>query len=268
MPIQQQQPQLIPAAMDAMKERFLARMGDFGDFQDHASPYWGEERAYKDELAARCREALVPALFAAADTPEGTEVVIAAVQRLLTGRLKTIGAPQNLLSWRYFDFLRKMQGAERTAFAPAFGDLLFGEGPSAARVGRFSRVMWPVWQRIQGGNPYALSRNFPTLFLMLLNPQHDVAVRSDMFGAAARELLGDWLLRYAPFDAVQYQAVLDFTRAVRRQLEAWTWRPRDIIDVHSFLWVATRDESVYVPRPEVSPTPAAPPPTSRRTDVH
>jgi hypothetical protein len=200
---------------------------------------------------------LAPGPFAAAGTPQGAQAV-AAVHRLLTARLETTGAPQNLLSWRYFDFLRKMDDAERAAFAPAFVDLLSSEGPSAGRVGRFTRVMWPAWRRIQGGNPYALSRNFPTLFLMMLYPEHDVAVRSDMFGAAARELLGDWLLRYVPFDAVQYHAVLDFARAVRRQLEAWTWRPRDLIDVHSFLWVVTRDDSVYSPPAEASSTPAEP----------
>lgn len=228
-----------------MKERFLARVGDFGDFQDQGSRYWADERAYKDEFAARCRHALTPALFATAGTEEGAQAIATATHRLLTARLNTTGAPQNLLSWRYFDFLRKMEDAERTAFASAFADLLLGEGAGAERVGRFTRVMWPAWKRIQGGNPYALSRNFPTLFLMMLYPEHDVAVRSDMFGATARELLGDWLLRYAPFDAMQYQAVLDFARAVRRHLEAWTWRPRDMIDVHSFLWVATRDDSVY-----------------------
>ncbi|HEY0024422.1 MAG TPA: hypothetical protein VGB24_16020 [Longimicrobium sp.] len=247
-------PALNPAALDAMKERFLARVGDFGDFQDQGSRYWADERAYKDEFAARCREALTPALFATAGSAEGAQAVAAATHRLLTVRLNTTSTPQNLLSWRYFDFLRKMHDGERVAFAPAFGDLLLGEGPGAERLGRFSRVMWPVWKRIQGGNPYALSRNFPTLFLMMLYPDHDVAVRSDMFGAAARELLGDWLLRYAPFDAVQYQAVIDFARGVRRQLEAWTWRPRDMIDVHSFLWVATRDDRAYSPPAEVSPT--------------
>jgi hypothetical protein len=252
----QQQPRLNPAALEAMKERFLARVGDFGDFQDQGSRYWADERAYKEEVAARCREALTPTLFATAGTPEGAQAVVATTHRLLTARLKTTGAPQNLLSWRYFDFLRKMQDAERAAFAPAFGDLFFGQGVSAERVGRFVRVMWPSWQRTQGGNPYALSRNFPTLFLMMLDPAHDVAVRSDMFGAAARELLGDWLLRYAPFDAVQYQAVLDFTRAVRRELEAWTWRPRDMIDVHSFLWVATRDDRVHAPQAKTASTPA------------
>ena len=236
--------QLNPTALEAMKERFLARVGDFGDFHDQGSRYWAHERAYKDEFAVRCRDALTPALFASIYTAGGAAVT-AAVHRLLTSRLSTTGAPQNLLSWRYFDFLRKMEDPERAAFAPAFADLLYGEGPGTQRVGRFTRVMWPVWQRIQGGNPYALSRNFPTLFLMMLHPGHDIAVRSDMFGAAARELLGDWLLRYAPFDAVQYQAVLDFARAVRRQLEAWTWRPRDMIDVHSFLWVATRGDSAY-----------------------
>lgn len=233
--------------LEQMRETFLARIPDFGDFRDKPSTYWQSERAYKEEFSQLCRGLLTPELFPT-DMPTGAaEQVIQTTSRLLTRKLQTIGSPQNLIGWRYSEFLRRMNEGERVEFAQAFQDLLFGPGESPERVERFTAVMWPIWKRIHGGNPYALSRNFPTLFLMALNPSHDIPVRSEMFEAAAKTLRGERLLRYAPFGADEYREVLAFSEAVRRQLEAWAWRPRDMIDVHSFLWVATRDASAYSP---------------------
>lgn len=236
-----------PAELEQMRETFLARVPDFGDFRDRPSTYWTSERAYKDEFAQLCRGLLTPELFPTEMLPGAAAQVIQATSRLLTRKLETVNMPQNLIGWRYSEFLRRMNEGERVEFARAFGDLLFGPGKSPERAERFTAVMWPIWQRIHGGNPYALSRNFPTLFLTALDPSHDIPVRSEMFEAAAKTLLGERLLRYAPFSADEYRDVLAFSEAVRRQLEMWAWRPRDMIDVHSFLWVVTRDESAYVP---------------------
>jgi hypothetical protein len=231
--------------LEEMRDRFLARIPDFGDFRDRSSTYWQWERKYKDAFARPCRQALGPEVFPEEMTARGAEDIIQLLSQLLTRRHEGMEAPQHLLSWRYFAFLRKLQEEERVRFAEAFRDLLYGEGESPDRVGRFTATMWPIWQRTEGGNPYALSRNFPTLFLMMLSPDTDIAVRTDMFGAASKPLVGDWLLRYAPFSAEHYRDVLAFSSAIRRKLEEWSWRPRDFIDVHSFLWVVTSwdDES-------------------------
>lgn len=225
-----------------MRETFLLRMPEFGDFHDRPSPYWETERAYKADFSNLCQNALTPALFPATMTPVAAQGVVDAVSQVLRQRLESIRAPQNLIGWRYSDFLTRMTEEEKARFARAFGDLLFGAGDSPERVGRFTKVVWPIWQRVENGNPYALSRIFPTTFLAMHSPARDVAVRTDLFSRASRALLGRSILRFEPFGADDYRSVLGFAHAVRAQLAAWAWRPRDMIDVHSFLWVATRSE--------------------------
>jgi hypothetical protein len=235
-------PRLNPAGLEQMRENFLAVLTDFGDFDDVPSLYHQTERAYKDEAAALVRRHLSSDFLAArgggADSAHD-EQVMAATLRVLTTRLEASGAPQNIVGWRYVDFLRQMGGEERSVFSRALPSLLYGSEESAVRVDQFVQTMWPVWQRTQGGNPYALSRVFPTFFLMLLNPRHDLAARTDMLTRAAKLLLPDWLLRYRPFNAEDYRRVLWFAHEVRAALHRWGWSPRDMIDIHSFLWVGT-----------------------------
>jgi hypothetical protein len=232
---------LNPTALEAMQATFLERMPDFSDFTERSGAYWRHERAYKEELAGVCRSTLLRDLFAAAGSELGSQNVVRAVQRVLTVRLRSVNERQNLMGWRYAEFLQRMAAEERATFATGFGELLYGSPAVSDRVERFTSVMWPVWRRIAGGNPYALSRIFPTFFLMLLDADANIAVRTDMLDTAAEHLLGQRVLRNAPFGASEYRDVLRLATAVRRQLEAWGWCPRDMIDVHSFLWVATRD---------------------------
>lgn len=129
---------------------------------------------------------------------------------------------------------------EERIYATALGELLYGTGLNPARAERFTQAMWPVFKRQAAGNPFAQARIWPSLFLMLVYPDQDIAVRTDVFDAAARALLGQKILRFAPFSAGEYADVLALATGVRRELERWGWRPRDFMDVHSFLWVVTR----------------------------
>jgi hypothetical protein len=239
-------PQLDPAGLEQMRENFLATLTDFGDFDDVPSQYHRAERAYKDEAARLVHAHLPPALFAGGveGDPEHSTKVVAATLRVLTTRLQASGTPQNIIGWRYIDLLRKMNDAERAIFAGAMRDLLHRPGESPDRVEAFVARMWPVWTRAWGGgNPFAVSRIFPTCFLMLADPRRDLAVRTDMLTRAGRLQLPDYLLRYRPFNAEDYRRVLAFAAAVRAALQRWGWSPRDMIDIHSFLWVGTRTDA-------------------------
>lgn len=224
-----------------LRDVFLERTPDFGDFTESSGEYWRRERAYKDELSALCRATLPLALFEG-DVEDRTSDILAAVRHVLTARLPTHNSPQNLASWRYYDWVRLLRPAERLRFVRAMGPLLYGGGASVERVDAFSAAVWPAMRRVIGGNPYAQARLFPSLFLMLIDPDQDIAVRTDIFKRAGSLLLGRPLLRGTLFGRAEYADVLAFAGAVRRQLEAWAWCPRDLIDVHSFLWIVTRSD--------------------------
>jgi len=232
------------AEFDAMCAVFLRYYDDeFGHFTDQFGPYWLNERAYKDELAIRARKSLPSAMFDKAPKADNASAVITAVQRVLTKPLTHTGKPQNLVGWRYSLFLRELKTAEKAVFVRALGELLYSDEEEAGnRANRFTDALWPVYRRTAGrSNPYALARIFPTFFLMLFEPLANIAVRTDMFDAAARRLLGRRILRNERFSASEYREVLDFALKIRDRFEVKAWRPRDLIDVHSFLWVARED---------------------------
>ena len=227
--------------LDRLRSIFLQRMPDFGDFTDRVGEYWNKEREYKENLRELVAEQLPSSLFSGPTSPQTVDAVLQATLRTLTRHVKGGGESlaQNLVNWRYFDFLRALNDDEKEQFASALGLLLYGDGAEPERVGRFTDRVWPLYRPGAGNNPYALSRIFPTFFLMLLRPCSNIAVRSDMFQLASKQLLGRSILSPEPFGAAAYRDVLTFSEALFRQLQAWAWRPRDMIDVHSFLWIAT-----------------------------
>jgi hypothetical protein len=230
-----------PGGLDQLRSIFLERIPDFGDFTDRVGEYWNSEREYKDSLRELAATELPRSLFENPTSPVAANAVVEATLRTLTRRVHGGGESlsQNLITWRYFEFLRDLDPPAKEQFATSLGMLLYGEGTEPDRVGRFTEQVWPLYRLEPGKNPYALSRIFPTFFLMLLSPRANIAVRSDMFQSASKLLLGRSILAAEPFGASAYRDLLTFSEAVFRQLQSWAWRPRDMIDVHSFLWIAT-----------------------------
>ena len=235
-------------ALDGLRSLFLERMPDFGDFSDRVGKYWNHERAYKEQIIDFVHAQLPPSVFEGS-LVETAPSIVQATLRTLTGRVKEAGhdspATQNIVGWRYFEFLRELTPEEKPRFAAAMGDLLYGDGSEPERVGRFTEQVWELYRPDPNNKPYALSRIFPTFFLMFLRPRSNIAVRTDMFVTASKQLLGHSVLEYEPLSASAYEAILTFSEAVFRQLESWAWCPRDMIDVHSFLWIVTRPSSEY-----------------------
>lgn len=230
--------QLDLVALNELRDRFLRVEHDFGEFGDPEGAYQRNERSYKDNLVRSFRELFPDDLFSR-DPVDCADDIVRRAQLLLTRPLDPFRQPQNLLSWRYVSFLRKLDPAERATFARGMAELLAGAGSSPERIERFNRAVWPALQRIEGRNPWAITRSFPTLFLMLQNPRDDIYIRSETFDRASRLLLGRSLLDRSIFSSAQYRALLDFAHAVRERLVEWAWSPRDLIDVQGFLYVAT-----------------------------
>ena len=233
------------AALDTLKDVFVERIAGFTSFTDPAGNYPKEEREYKDALVALFNRTIDASLFASPIGQAEAERIADAVWRVLTGRL--IGVPQNLMNFRYYTFLSEAAFRQPTGeaesdvvhFARALGDLLYGPDESAARVERFNAVMWPIWQR--RALTRAVTVSFPTFFLMLHDPAHDIYVRSREFARVSRLLVGYDPLTYDPsateaLGATAYRQVQAIARALYDAFTTWGWQPRDMIDVQTFIF--------------------------------
>jgi hypothetical protein len=126
------------------------------------------------------------------------------------------------------DAIRDPAGAK--PFAEGLYDFLWGPGPPADRFDR--------WQHAVSELPRAQTRvlTWPVLtaFAFLARPRVHIILKPLVTRRAAAAYGYD--LRYRPTPRWStYASVLGFARQVRTDLAAW--RPRDLIDIQSFIWV-------------------------------
>lgn len=227
------------------KDNFLEKVLDFGDFTVRSGTYWTEEREYKEEVSALCRTLLPRSLFDASG-PDNSDDVWEAVRQSLTTKLRTINEPQNIVAWRNVDSLRRYPPEDRRVLAKAMGILLYGQGDAADRIGSFNEGMWPIFDRDEQSNQFARSRIIPTFFLIMIDPQKSIMVRTDLTKRFSSQLVGRQGISKKVFTPDEYRDVLSIAQAVMSKLESWGWCPMDFIDVHSFLWVVSWNDEAGV----------------------
>jgi hypothetical protein len=131
------------------------------------------------------------------------------------------------------DAVRSRNGV--TAFAEGLYDLLHGKGRVGARFEEWVQVLAELPRK----QTRVLTWPVATVFGFLAQPKLHFFVKPRVMQRAA-EAYG-WPFAYSStvsWDA--YENVLGFARAVRRDLS--DLRPRDMIDIQSFLWVQGSDE--------------------------
>ncbi len=227
-------------ALEHAKALFLRRFPGFEGFESPPAQYLDDERAYKAELVRRWRPL-------ADDLPDPGDLssvhatqVVDKIVHLLSSSLESIGQPQNLISWRYTNFLRELDGPEKVTFVRALIALVRGEEASTNRAGAFVQTMWPIMES-HGATGYAASRSVPTLFLFLDDPENEIFVRTDLFDSFSNRLTGDRLFRNKRLDGREYARVLGFAHAIKAALGKMGWPPRDMIDVQSFMWTVEQE---------------------------
>ena len=131
------------------------------------------------------------------------------------------------------DAVRSEAGAR--AFAEGLYDFLHGSGSMEAR--------FEAWRDAVAGLPRRQTRvlTWPlvTVFGFIARPRAHVFLKPNVTRRAAREYAWDLPYRSRP-DWDTYASLLDLARAVKRDLA--DLKPRDMIDVQSFLWVQGSDE--------------------------
>ena len=131
------------------------------------------------------------------------------------------------------DAVRPPEGAE--AFATGLYDLVYGAGTEQRKFER--------WIDVVGGLPRKQTRvlTWPivTVFGFIARPEFHVFLKPNVTRVAAREYGFDF--RYTSKPGWEtYESLLEFAATVGRDLK--DMRPRDMIDIQSFIWVQGSDE--------------------------
>ena len=196
-------------------------------FQDQKYVDW--ERGYKWEAHERWRESL--------GRETHRELIADGKHAEVARRAVTIESRTNLL----FSF-EKM--ALRDAVKSPAGAKAFAEGLFEFLYGRTSdRARFEAWCDVVSGLPRRQTRvlTWPlvTVFGFLALPDRHFFLKPTVTRVAAREYGYDFQYRSRPnWDT--YSDLLTFAEQVSRDLK--DLRPRDMIDIQSFLWVQGSDE--------------------------
>ena len=198
-----------------------------GGFRDETYVDW--ERGYKEAAHERWTELLEPrsfrALLKAGDFAE------------IARRAVTVESRTNLLfsfeKMALRDAVRPPAGAR--AFARGLYDVLHGPRPA--------RAAFEAWCEVLAGLPRRQTRvlTWPlaTVFGFLAQPRRHIFLKPNVTRLAAREYGFDFEYASRP-NWETYRSLLAFAAQVRR--DQAPLRPRDMIDLQSFIWVQGSDE--------------------------
>jgi hypothetical protein len=212
-------------AMEKAKRKFLRVFP--GGFRDETYLAW--ERDYKWEAHKEWEEHLNPAAFRAQLLDGAYQDIAARAVKIESGRSLLFSFEKMALR----DAVRGEAGARR--FSEGLYAFLHGSGPLEQR--------FPAWVSAIEGLPRKQTRvlTWPlvTVFGFIAQPDQHIFLKPNTTKEAARKI-------GLPFDYVSrpnwatYRNYLDLAAAVRREIRGM--RPRDMIDIQSFLWVQDSDE--------------------------
>ena len=198
-------------------------------FRDETYVEW--ERSYKVETHRRWQEALGRETFRdLLRAGRHAEIAARAVRVEQRSRHSMIFSFEKMA---LRDAVKPEAGAR--AFAEGLYELLHG---SAGMERRFER-----WIEVVAGLPRKQTRvlTWPlvTVFGFIADPKTHMFLKPNVTRAAAAAYGFDFRYRSTP-NWETYASLLDFARLVRRDVR--DLRPRDMIDLQSFIWVQGSDE--------------------------
>jgi hypothetical protein len=219
-------PQYRPSAgARRCREKFL-RFFPAG-FRDPTYVAW--ERGYKWEAHERWEESLGRLAF--------RSLVRSSAYAEIASRAVRIESRTNLLfsfeKMALRDAVREPEGAR--SFAEGLYKLLHAPGDEAAKFDEWCQRVASLPRR----KTRVLTWPLVTVFGFLARPDAHMFLKPNVTRAAAREYGYDLAYSSRPSSEV-YASLLGFAETVRRDLR--DLKPRDMIDIQSFIWVQGSDE--------------------------
>ena len=198
-----------------------------GGFRDETYDAW--ERGYKWTAHERWVEAIGPDAHRAL-LRKGAHAEIAAHAVRIEARTNLLFSFEKMA---LRDALKPPEGAR--AFATGLADFLYGGGDLQRRFERWVEVVESLPRR----QTRVLTWPIVTVFGFIACPDIHVFLKPTVTRTAAREYGFDFRYESRP-SWPAYASLLEFAAKVRRDLR--DMRPRDMIDIQSFLWVQGSDE--------------------------
>ena len=200
-----------------------------GGFRDGTYLDW--ERDYKWETHERWEEALgEPEFRRLLRGGEFAEIAARAVRTEQRSRHSMIFSFEKMA---LRDAIKSEAGARQ--FAEGLFDFLHGSGSMEQRFGRWVDAVGALPRR----QTRVLTWPLVTVFGFIAQPDTHIFLKPNTTREAAREYGFDFRYSSRPsWDT--YASLLDFAATIRRDLR--DLRPRDMIDLQSFMWVQGSDE--------------------------
>ena len=214
---------------------FKKALPDFVDFENPGQTYLEQEYNYKKSLSQMAHEIFGAWVNQATDSLAPEEFV-SSLRRLLQGKIPGANTVQYLSGWRdnsiFFDEI--LSDAPQTR---QFMSLLHGLLKEAGDPGKTSQTLGMLldWLRSRDCPP-SLTKIFPSFFLFVWSPDHHFFIKPRIFDRFLREIGEKPLGSGYRLTTAEYQRVLDIMQRLRMAISGW--RPRDMIDLHSFFWIS------------------------------
>ena len=221
----------------ALREQFLAQFPDFTTFDSYPA-YVKEEREYKDELVGLFAQTVSPEIAAGNWAAAG----VAAVALLTHPLKKAANKPQNIVGWRYVDFIRQLSTDQHAALGRGLAELFDETRSIAPRVDEFVEQLQAVIG-IDRNVPAAAQRSITSFYLTLWDPQHHLFLKTREMQRAFRQVDPGFQWSSARLTGADVERTDAIAAELYLRLDLEDWEPQDFLDVQGFLWVATAYDS-------------------------
>ena len=213
-----------------LRRAFVDGFPGFNSFSTHED-YIAHERGYKDDLLEIYQQDIRPLMVS-----EDWEAAGAAVVELFSRRLPSINKPQNLVGWRYADYIRKLPKNVLPEFAREVGKLVDEDSPLQQRIDRFFAFFDQQPAELRPNPP--ATRSIASFYLTLENPGKFFFLKSREIKKICRRFNPKFNWDSKGIQATEIEYLNQLGRRLFERLRLEKWGPKDLIDVQSFLWAA------------------------------
>ena len=219
-------------------ERFRGRYPDFKSFEEPGDQYLQDERLYKLELIELYKRRVQPLLL------KDPEEFFGAYIEILRAKLDTIGTSSTLISFYTVARLKRLPREERAKFGKLLQDVL-RHSQSIDEVADSLAAYTEGASSIRTSDDLSLSasamRAFISLLLMLDKPDSFIYFTFSYWQEVGRTLVGNQLVHYdVPISKEEFLRCNNLKTSVRDALNDAGFRPKDMVDVQSFLYIIVK----------------------------